>query len=135
LAGAEVAVGVGHRCGAEDRAVNPTARTGAETRGFRPATTGLVRDADSPLEETGFELIVPLKPHDLAKTETALGLTAAADMEECQAASTALDSASLVQPARIVQSASSVDISTMGSSPMVICRPESVWTEPILAAP
>jgi len=42
-----------------------------------------------------------------------------------------LYSASLVQPARIKQSASSVDISMMRSSPMVICRPENVWTEPI----
>ena len=40
-------------------------------------------------------------------------------------------SASLVQPARIMQSASSVDISTMRSSPMVMRRPENVWTEPI----
>ena len=42
-----------------------------------------------------------------------------------------LYSAGLVHPARIKQSASSVDISTMRSSPMVICRPESVWTAPI----
>jgi hypothetical protein len=50
MAGAEVVVGVGHRCGAEERAVNPTARTGAETQGSRPATAGSVRDSDSPLE-------------------------------------------------------------------------------------
>ena len=42
-----------------------------------------------------------------------------------------LYSGSLVHPARIKQSASSVDISTMRCPPMVICRPENVWTEPI----
>jgi transposase IS166 family protein len=66
------------------------------------------------------------------RAETARGFRGAgADMEACQGASPALHSASLVQPAWIRQLASSADISTMRSSPMVMRRPEKVWTAPI----
>jgi len=51
-----------------------------------------------------------------------VGFNGGTGMEACQAASSALDSASLVHPAQIRQSASSVDISTMRSSPMMISR-------------
>jgi hypothetical protein len=52
-------------------------------------------------------------------------------IEAGQAASSALPSATLVHPAQIKQSASWVDISTMRSSPIVMRRPDSVWTAPI----
>jgi hypothetical protein len=38
---------------------------------------------------------------------------------------------SKVQPPGMKQLASSSDISTMRFSPIVICRPEKVWTAPI----
>jgi hypothetical protein len=73
---------------------------------------------DSLLEGARFELSVPLELRPL------VGFEGRPDIEACQAASSALHSASLVQPARIRQLASSADISTMRSSPMVMRRPE-----------
>src|SRR5467141_2040879 len=67
----------------------------------------------------------------LAMSETAGGFRRWPGIEAGQAASSALPSATLVHPARIKQAASSVDISTMRSSPIVMRRPDSVWTAPI----
>src|ERR1700746_3569599 len=72
--------------------------------------------ADSPLEGKGFELAVPREVAfvSLRQPDASQG-----------------GSVSKVQPTGVKQLASSSDISTMRSSPIVICRPEKVWTAPI----
>src|SRR5439155_13756200 len=53
------------------------------------------------------------------------------DVTACRPKSPQLHYAILVQPSGIKQLASSAVISTMRSSPMVMCRPDNVWTAPI----
>jgi hypothetical protein len=72
--------------------------------------------ADSPVEGRGFELAVPRE---------------VAFVPPRQPDASQGGSVSKVQPTGIKQLASSSDISTMRSSPIVICRPEKVWTAPI----
>jgi hypothetical protein len=60
-----------------------------------------------------------------------VGFDGGTGWKECQAALGGFYSVSLVQPARIKQSASSSDISTMRSSAIVMRRPEKVCTAPI----
>jgi hypothetical protein len=72
--------------------------------------------ADSPLEGDGFEPSVPRE---------------AASASPGHPEPSRRGSVSKVQPTGIKQVASSSDTSTMRSSPMVICRTEKVWTEPI----
>jgi hypothetical protein len=81
---------------------------------------------DSPLEETGFELLVPPRVARSRKDLRRLvGFDGGSGYGGMSGRFGGLYFASSVQPARTEQSASSVDIPTMRSSPMVIRQPRA----------
>src|SRR6266446_5119490 len=95
--------------------------------------TGLNAGCPSALFEEAGALFIPCGPRDrtrIAKRFAKPGRLPV-DVPTGQSTLSQLHSASLIQPSGIKQLASSADISSMRSSPIVVRWPDRVWTAPI----